>query len=291
MLVGFVWWLYIPVLLLTLVNYGLRFWKWHYLCGRVGAHMPLADNATIFIAGLAMVISPGKVGELLKPFLATKRTGVPMTRTTSAVVSERLTDGIAVLILAAISVGTYAADQAYVLWIIAGAIAAGFLVLLSKGVSLWTIRLIGRLPVVGRIAGKLEDMYLSLRSCLAPGPLVFTMVLSLIAWGAECVGFLLVFDGLQVEASLDASTFLYAFATIAGGAMPGGLGVADGALVGGTMKIFGTSEAIAVTGALLIRVATLWFGVVLGAFALLRFDALLKNGIEVSEPGTPSATD
>ncbi|MCP4808129.1 MAG: flippase-like domain-containing protein [Proteobacteria bacterium] len=288
-LVGFAWWIYIPVLLLTLVNYGLRFWKWHYLCGRVGAHVPFMDNLVIYIAGLAMVISPGKVGEFLKPYLATRRTGVPMAKTNAAVVSERLTDGIAMLILAAISVGTYAADQSYILWILAGAIGAGFIVLLSRGASIRIIRLLGRLPVVGRIAPKLEEMYLALRTCLAPGPLLFTMVLSMVAWGAECVGFLLIFQGLEVEASLDASTFLYAFATIAGGAMPGGLGVADGALVGGTVKIFQTSEAVAVAGALLIRVATLWFGVVLGAIALLRIDALLKKS--PTSTSTPTATD
>ena len=38
----------------------------------------------------------------------------------------------------------------------------------------------------------------------------------------------IVLEGLGQSASLDASTFLYAFATVAGGAMPGGLGVADG---------------------------------------------------------------
>ena len=35
-LYGFASWLYVPVLGLTLVNYGLRFWKWHFLIGRLG---------------------------------------------------------------------------------------------------------------------------------------------------------------------------------------------------------------------------------------------------------------
>jgi hypothetical protein len=42
-----------------------------------------------------MVLSPGKVGELLKPYLLSERTGVPMTQTIPALVTERLTDGIA----------------------------------------------------------------------------------------------------------------------------------------------------------------------------------------------------
>ena len=273
-LVGFAWWIYVPVLLLTLVNYGLRFGKWHYLLLRLGVKVPFGTNVLIYLAGLAMVISPLKLGELLKPWLVKKKTGAPMATTTPALVAERLTDGIAMVILAAISVGTYAADQAWVLAVLALVIVAGLGVLASQGLSLGIIHLVGRVPVVGRIAPKLEQMYVATRICLAPVPLVLTILASLVAWGAECVGFLLVFEGLGVTASLDACTFLYSFATVAGGAMPGGLGVADGALVGGTVTIMETSEAVAITSALLIRVATLWFGVVLGALALLRFEEL-----------------
>jgi uncharacterized membrane protein YbhN (UPF0104 family) len=59
--------------------------------------------------------------------------------------------------------------------------------------------------------------------------------------------------------------------------MPGGLGVADGALVGGAMQLIpGVDEATAVASALLVRVATLWLGVVMGAFALFRAADLLE---------------
>ena len=113
--------------------------------------------------------------------------------------------------------------------------------------------------------------------------LLWTTVVSLIAWWAECVGYLLVFQGLGImDVSLDACTFLYAFATIAGGAMPGGLGVADGALVGGAIELLQVSQPAAVASALLIRVATLWFGVVMGAIALLWFDKLL-GGVELPD--------
>ncbi len=247
-------------------------------------NVPLKDNLTIYLAGLAMVISPGKAGELLKPFLVSRRTGVPMATTLPALVAERLTDGIAMLILAAISISTYAADQTWVLWTLAGVTAAGLLVLAVKPVSLAVLDLLQRVPLVGRFVPKLREMYLAMRICLAPVPFLLTTVVSLLAWGAECVGYLLVFEGLGVtQASLDASTFLYAFATVAGGFMPGGLGVADGALVGGAVEIIGTTEASAVAASLLIRVATLWFGVFLGAFALLRFESLLQHGIEIDD--------
>lgn len=275
---GFRWSLYVPVLGLTLLNYGLRFWKWHYLVGRLGARLRLGDNLVIFASGLAMVISPGKAGELLKPWLVRARAGVPMAQTIPALVTERLTDGIACLALAAVSVSTYAGDRAAYVFVPIALVVAGLGVLSHKGLSLAILGVLRRLPVVHKVGDKLEEMYLAMRTCVAPVPLLLTVAASLVAWGGECVGYMLVFRGFGIDASLEVSTFLYAFATVAGGAMPGGLGVADGALVGGAMELVpGVTEAIAVASALLIRVATLWFGVVIGAVALLRAATLLEG--------------
>jgi len=86
------------------------------------------------------------------------------------------------------------------------------------------------------IIPKLEEMMVAMRECVAPLSLLWTIFLSVIAWGAECVAFQLVLQGMGIEASFDACFFIYAFATVAGAAMPGGLGVADGALIGGAMQ-------------------------------------------------------
>ncbi len=294
-LAGFAWGWMVPVLLLTLVNYGLRFGKWHYLLGRLGVAMPLADNAWNFAAGLAMVISPGKAGELLKPYVVRARTGTPMARTIPALVTERLTDGIAMLILAGLSVTTYAGDKVHYLTIPAAVVVGGLAVLSSQRLSMAILRVCEKLPVVGGIAHKLEEMYLAMRTCVAPVPLIATVLISIIAWGAECLGYWMVFRGLGVDASLDVSVFLYAFATVAGGAMPGGLGVAEGALAGGAVALLpGLADADAVAAALLIRVATLWFGVLLGAGALFKVSAMMGGDLDLDhasddEPAGPGA--
>ena len=64
-LASFAWRWTLPILGLSLFNYALRFLKWHYLLGRLGVRIGWLENAQIFIAGLAMPISPGKAGELL----------------------------------------------------------------------------------------------------------------------------------------------------------------------------------------------------------------------------------
>ncbi len=278
----FQWWMLIPVCGLTLLNYALRFVKWHYLLRRLNVDMPLRDDAWNFTAGLAMVISPGKAGELLKPYVVRERTGVPMATTVPALVTERLTDGIAMLILAGISVSAYAADKIHYVTIPAAVIAIGLGILAHEGLSMATVKMLGRLPGLRGVSEKMQEMLVSLRSCLAPAPLLLTIVLSVVAWGAECWGYQLIFHGLGfTDVGLDVCVFLYAFATVAGSAMPGGLGVADGVLAGGASTLIaGISQPVSVAAAILIRICTLWIGVAMGAFALLRVSAML-GGIDL----------
>lgn len=290
-LARFQWPLAVPILLLTLLNYGLRFAKWHYLLGRLGVVMPVREDAWNFTAGLAMVISPGKAGELLKPYVVRERTGAPMATTIPALVTERLTDGIAMLLLASVGITTFAADRLHYVTVPAALTVLGLGVLASERLTNLSLMILERLPGVRAVVPKVRVMIDAMRRCASPLPLLLTVGVSIVAWGAECLGYLLVLHGLGVEASLRAATFLYAFATVAGGAMPGGLGVAEGALVAMPMAILpGINEAQAVTSAMLIRVATLWLGVGLGAVALFRVSSLLGGALDL-EPAAPARDD
>ena len=75
---NFHWWAFAAAIVLTLSNYALRFFKWHYLCQRLKIDIGMRENAWIFIAGLSMAISPAKAGELLKPYALRQKTGTPM---------------------------------------------------------------------------------------------------------------------------------------------------------------------------------------------------------------------
>lgn len=283
-LADFPWWLSVPVLALTLVNYGLRYLKWHYLLGQLGIHIPHRHDGPIFLAGLAMVISPAKAGEVVKPWLVRTISGAPMSRTIPALVAERGTDGIAVVSLAAIGVSTYAAEASGVIWVTLGCIAAGLIAIAVEPVARALLGLVAALPVVGRIAPRLDEAYTATRTVLAPIPLVVTVALSMVAWFAECVGAWLIFQGLGAEATLDQSTFLYAFSTVFGAPSPGGLGMADVALAEGALQLIeGISEGQALAASLLVRLATLWFGVVLGAIALLRMEHVIADATKNQE--------
>ncbi|MEN0064452.1 MAG: lysylphosphatidylglycerol synthase transmembrane domain-containing protein [Myxococcota bacterium] len=276
-LITFDWALYVPILLLTLVNYGLRYFKWSYLLGRLGIDVPHRTNLWIFTAGLAMVISPAKAGELVKPYLVWVTAGAPVTKTLPALAVERITDGIAVVLLTAVGVSTFLPESRELIYGTIGVVIVGLVVLSLRPLARGLLGLLSKIPGLSGIAHRLEEAYEATRVCIAPVPLAITLVASLVAWFAECIGYWLVFIGLQQTVSLDAATFLYAFATVFGAPSPGGMGMADAALVEGAVGIANVGPAEAFAAALLIRVATLWFGVILGAIAMLRMERVIED--------------
>ena len=89
-------WEFLPLILgLTLFNYFWRYVKWQYYLRSLEIHIHWLKSLLIFLSGLSMAITPGKIGELLKSYLLKSSTGAPVSRTSPIIIAERLTDGIA----------------------------------------------------------------------------------------------------------------------------------------------------------------------------------------------------
>ncbi len=96
----FRWSLFPLVLALTLFNYTLRFFKWHYYLRQVGVHdVPVKESGRLFVGGFPLAVTPGKVGEALKGVWLKDASGIAVAIGVSVVVAERISDGLAVLAL------------------------------------------------------------------------------------------------------------------------------------------------------------------------------------------------
>jgi len=268
---AFTWGLLAPVLGLTLLNYVLRFLKWHYNLRVLDAEVPVGDSALVFLAGFSMAVTPGKFGELLKALLLKDRSGVPATATASVVVAERLTDFLALIFLAAGGVvGSRHGVEVLAVSVLGSVIFLACIA--SERISMGVIALIGRVPIGARIAPKLEEMYRAMARLVRPVPLIGTTILSIAAWSCECVGFYLVLTGIAgATPNLGDATFIYAFATIFGAVtmLPGGLGATEGSLIGLSLAFgLAATRAAATAAAMIIRFCTLWFAVLVGLVAL-----------------------
>ena len=146
------------------------------------------------------------------------------------------------------------------------------------------LRILGRVPVLSRLAVPLARAYEGVRVLIAPANLLWAVVLGAGAWFAECLGFHLVVLGTGVDVGVIHATFIYSFATLFGAVtmLLGGLGPTEGSM-SGLLVLEGMPLPDAVAATFVIRVCTLWFAVALGGGALLRYRNQLEQGMEDKE--------
>jgi len=274
-------WKYYPlVLLLTLFNYVLRFFKWHYYLGLVGVEkFPLLRSAQLFLAGFPLAVTPGKVGEALKAVWLQKETGVSTSRGISVVLAERISDGLGVLLLSTLGVIAYPQYWPAFAFVLGGLIIL-ILVIQIRPAALWLLDLGTKLPFIKRFSEGLKEFYEGSYSLFRPKAILVAVSIGTISWLGEGIGMYLILVGLGVTSgwgTLSIAVFVLAFSTVIGAvtALPGGIGAAEASIAGMLSLLLALSRDTAAAATILIRFATLWFAVFLGLIVWLFSRKLL----------------
>jgi len=268
---------------LSFLNYVVRFQKWRRYCTLLEIELETRTSFLIYLSGLALSVTPGKMGEVFKSWLVRKITGVRIHHSAPIVVAERFTDLLGYLILVAIGGLRTAPEYAWMFWAMLAVCVVLLLLAGSPMFARWAVAAAVRVPRIGaRLAPRVEVAFQSTRILLAPREIVMPTIVSVIGWGLECTGFWLI-----ANAVVPGSTpylyaiFAFAFSAVAGAVMiiaPGGLGVTEfslGKLVRDRFSKAGLALDVArqkATGAVIVaRLCTLWFAVLVGIAALALF--------------------
>jgi uncharacterized protein (TIRG00374 family) len=253
----------------TLFNYVLRFVKWHFYVRWLGVtNLPAWRSAQLFVAGFPLAVTPGKVGEALKAYWLSEWTGFPFASGLPIVIAERISDGLAVLILSLLGVIAYPR-----LWpgFLAVLVALLGVVIVSqiRPLALWILSRLEKIPVLGARMHALYQFYEASYWLFRPGPTLIAVSLGTVSWLGEGVGFFLILRGLGMPSTITTlvvAVFVLAFSTVVGAVstLPGGLGAAEASLTGLLLVTLAPPHALAAAATLLVRLATLWFGVGLG---------------------------
>lgn len=263
-------WSLAPLILLgTLFNYLLRFIKWHYYLHIIGIReISTRESARIFVAGFPLAVTPGKVGEALKGPWLNHVTGAPISRGVSVVLAERISDGFAVLALSTLGVIAY--PQYWPLFAIIVAGLGGFVIFTQlRTLGLGLIQFFRKLPLLNLIGAQLQEFYEGSHLLFKPRATISAVTLGIFAWLGEGVAMYLVLVGLGVGPGGNTffmAVFILSFSTVVGAvsALPGGIGAAEASITGMLTLLVGLDAGTSAAGTLLIRFATLWFGVGLG---------------------------
>ncbi|MCC7450848.1 MAG: flippase-like domain-containing protein [Anaerolineae bacterium] len=268
----FPWWVMGLVIGLRMVNWLLRFIKWHFYLWLVGAKdVSVPDSAAIFVTGFTLSASPGKAAEFLKSFILKNLYGVPVATTFPVVAAERLSDGIAVLLLLTVGIANLAVGQYWPVIILGSIpIVAGIIILQIRPLCLWLLNLMRRVPVLGSFARDFERFYESSYKIVRLPNLIVAVGLGTLANLLDGVALFLILTALGQPATgttyfqaLVAHSLMVVAGSVSGS--PGGIGASELTMTGALQKLAGMGVAEAGFATIVARFAHLWWGVLVGA--------------------------
>jgi len=255
--------------------------RWERYRTLLGIELERGTSFTIYLAGLALTVTPGKMGEAMKSWLIRRVTGTPIAVSAPIVVAERFTDLLAFLMLVAIGGLATQPDYAWIFWATLLLCAGLLACFCSKRIAALLCRILAKLPLIGGLAPRVDEAFASTRTLMQPRELIMPTIVSTLGWGLECLGFWFIADALVPGVPLLFAIYAFALSAVAGAVLilfPGGLGVTEGTLVGllaSRYKSLGIAHELALPRAtsatILIRLCTLWFAVAVGLIAFGHF--------------------
>ena len=253
--------------ILSLFNYALRFFRWEMYLRVLGCRIPFRQSLGLYFSAYVMVITPGKVGEVFKAAVMRERWGIDLARGLPVVLAERLYDILAVMILAVVGFFFWPGTLAGLTPGILGVLGLLALLVLLRNLRIRSF-LLGKLSRTSMVRshGMALDSSLShMDRLLSVRQMVFSLLLTTIAWVGECLGLWLACAGLKSTISVGESTFVYAAGTLLGSLsfLPGGLGGTEAVIIF-LLQDLQVTSIVAASAAFLVRVFTLWLAVFLG---------------------------
>lgn len=250
--------------------YGVRFVRWHFCLARLGYRVPLRKNFAVYLSGLALTSSPGKVGETVRSVLLLPH-GVKVPDSLGTFLADRMSDVLGVCLLGVLASLVADKTTSVLATVLVVLVPASFL---FRWALTWDrAQTFGRslvhqtrwLPI--KAGSALLNSWATLWT--APNVLGF-MVIAMAAYGLQACVFAWFCFIVGIEVSFAQAVLFFVNATLFGAAsmIPGGLGVMEAALVV-QLVAQGADQGVAISVAIATRIVTFWLGLLLGFTNLL----------------------
>ncbi|PPB79849.1 uncharacterized protein (TIRG00374 family) [Albidovulum inexpectatum] len=272
------------LLALSCVNYLLRGLRWHVLARRLGLPLSVERNVIHFLGGFAMIVTPGRVGELVRMRWIARETGWSFDRTAPLALVDRAADLAAMAAILAVVAMATATGGKMALAVAAAGLLAAWIVThppLLRALVTGLHATIGRMP---RLFGRARRAARAMERVVTPRAMLPVMGLGLLGWLAEGYAFHLLLAWMGADIGVMRAIGIFVFATLAGGltGAPGGLGGAEAAMIG-LLALEGVPMETALPATAIIRATTLWFALAMGLVAFPLAERQSKRGRDVLE--------
>ena len=261
---------FLPIIIgLVVFSWIISYSRWNILLKNQNIHIPHSLNFQIFLVGGALGITPGKIGELFKSQILKEKFNIPRTKTAPLFIVEKFLDLVSAMIVTLI--GIWFIPEIGYLAIVGLMISVLlFKILTSKKFFNQTLNFLNKIKFLKKYLEPLSSSHEILSKTLYSKKMFLLLILSFFYWIIiGCAAFFVIEGfGFSIGSILNIiSTYSSSLVIGALSFIPGGIGIAEGSLIGLlTFQGIDISEAIVIV--VLIRIFTLWFSTITGFIAL-----------------------
>lgn len=303
-----------PVLLgyaviLTGLTYAVRAWRWQVLLAPIGPTRFAVAFETTVIGFAANALIPGRVGEVLRPYLLARRESLNATSAFATIILERVLDLVTVLLLFAgfvfgVGPGVISGDPAQLAFVkLGGGVAAasavaGLIVLFALaghperlGRAARHVERLLPARLAGVLAAFVETFAQGLAVMRDPARLVTALALSFPMWMSIAAGIWLTSRAFHITFPYTGS-FLVMTVLVVGVAAPtpGGVGGFHAAYQFAVTQFFAASTDRAIGAAIVLHAVSFVPVTLLGLLFMTREGLTFGSARRIASEGSMGAT-
>lgn len=261
----------IPIIGVVLMSIIFRSWIQKLLLEQIQVKLSIKDSFLLFLSGLALIISPGGTGQVIKSYFLKEKYGISISKSIPVILFERYYDLISVTALVMVSICIIFSFEAFIVSILALIIIFIVSIILRKE-SLFTkfLSLQKKIMFTKQLEINERELYQSVK-LLNNYSLVWKIsVLTILITFWDGIAIYMGFLSFGMDIGYFEATQFYYTSLILGvmSLIPGGMGVLEGGFTILSSKYL--DMALAVSIIIFIRLTTIWFTTFLGMIVAFR---------------------
>jgi len=246
----------------------VRTFRWHFFLKEIDNKVPFRTNIIYYLAGFAVPLSPGKLGEIIRSPYLKKNYNISISKSTSIVFVERFYDLLGIIIVLTIGLIFVEFDRMIVL---APIILVIILLLVYKNKFLFSkiLEKLAKIKRLNNIQSSYEEFHDSIQKLIKVKFIILGIVTSTATTFFHSIAVYLIILSLSGIITIQEIFVIYPTSIFASAItlIPGGVGVFEGGIIG-LLSIHGLNYETAITTSILIRIIGLGFYFVIGMICL-----------------------
>lgn len=275
---------YLSILSLSIVTLLILGWRYQIILNKLHLDFSFRESFWLHTAGIAMIITPGGIGSIIKSYFIKKKTGRSISSTTPILLYERWLDIVVLTIMIGILLLWDYIFESFLVMIL-GIFLSCFTLFMFKNRTTLKIfnSVVRKVRILKNFVVNEDEFFDSTKMLMDSKSVLSLLGITFLSKIVPLIAVYLVFDLFDLKIDLFTSGLIYFTSQIAGlfSFMPGGIVVTEAGLLGLILKQ-GIDLSVAATLVLLIRILTFWFPTAIGFIALKS--VLTKNYSNSSVP-------